>query len=309
MEDFKIITNDNIVSLNITPKVCVDWAHEAFRNKKDFLLKPKISLSVKEGEFFNTMPCLFPQKNLFGVKVISRIKNTRPHLKSKIFLFDTNTGKMTAILDGDRITSMRTGAVAALAIRIFMKKSAEVFAIIGLGDIARSVMRCLLSILPQDKRFTFKLLRYKNQAEEFAEEFSSSKNIEFIMMDNINEWTTDSDVIISCITYAADLIQPKEELFKKGVLVVPVHTRGFQNCDLSFDKVFGDDTGHISGFKYFEKFKSFSEISEVISGKTAGRETDDERIISYNIGIALHDIFFADKIAAIYEKEAELNER
>ena len=27
--------------------------------------------------------------------------------------------------------------------------------------------------------------------------------------------------------------------------VIPVHTRGFQNCDLFFDKVFADDTDHV----------------------------------------------------------------
>ena len=35
--------------------------------------------------------------------------------------------------------------------------------------------------------------------------------------------------------------------------MVPVHTRGFSNCDLFFDKVFADDYGHVKHFKYFDK--------------------------------------------------------
>ena len=78
--------------------------------------------------------------------------------------------------------------------------------------------------------------------------------------------------------------------------MIPVHTRGFQNCDLLFDKVYADDTAHVCGFKYFDQFKRFGEIQDVISGKIKGRESDEERILSYNIGLGLHDMVYASKI-------------
>ena len=31
-------------------------------------------------------------------------------------------------------------------------------------------------------------------------------------------------------------------------------------------------------------------------GKIPGRESDEERILSYNIGLGLHDAFFAERI-------------
>jgi ornithine cyclodeaminase/alanine dehydrogenase-like protein (mu-crystallin family) len=85
-------------------------------------------------------------------------------------------------------------------------------------------------------------------------------------------------------------------LYKNGVLVVPIHTRGFQNCDLFFDHVFADDTAHVSGFKYFNQFRKFNELSEVLLGKIPARQSNDERILAYNIGLGLHDIYFAHKI-------------
>ena len=89
------------------------------------------------------------------------------------------------------------------------------------------------------------------------------------------------------------------DLFKPGVLVVPVHTRGFQNCDLVFDKVFADDEDHVKGFKYFDRFRNFAEISSVLKKQTSGRIDDKERILAYNVGIGIHDIFFAMKIIQI----------
>ena len=72
--------------------------------------------------------------------------------------------------------------------------------------------------------------------------------------------------------------------------------RGFQNCDLFFDKVFGDDTGQIQNWKYFSQFKEYDEIHHVLQGKNPGRTNNEERILSYNYGLALHDIVFASKI-------------
>lgn len=71
---------------------------------------------------------------------------------------------------------------------------------------------------------------------------------------------------------------------------------GFQNCDLAFDKIFCDDLGHISHFKYFNQYKSVGEMTDILSGKISGRDTDSERILAYNIGISIYDIYFAMKI-------------
>jgi len=39
----------------------------------------------------------------------------------------------------------------------------------------------------------------------------------------------------------------------------------------------------------------------VLLGQDPGREHDDERILSYNIGLGLHDIFFTTKIYDMME--------
>ena len=43
-------------------------------------------------------------------------------------------------------------------------------------------------------------------------------------------------------------------------------------------------------------FSQIAELSDVSSGDAVGRADDNERILSYNIGLGLHDLIFADKI-------------
>ena len=93
-----------------------------------------------------------------------------------------------------------------------------------------------------------------------------------------------------------------------GILEVPVPTRGFQNRELVFDRVFADDRAHVENFKYFNRFRRFDEISNVLNGLSAGRESNEEKILSYNIGIAIHDIYFASKVLERMELSAPVSD-
>ena len=292
----KIISQQQIRNLSISPAKCVEWVRESFALKEHVLLPAKISIHPQGNDFFNTMPCAIPAPhNYFGVKIVHRIKGGVPALGGDILLYDSTNGELLAMLDADWITTMRTGAVATLAIHTFRKKNTENYGIVGLGNTGRATMLCLLESEP-DLMHNVYLMRYKNQAELFIERFKDYPNVTFTICDDIKELIGTSDVIVSCITEADGLLCDDDSMYREGCLVVPVHTRGFQNCDLFFDKVYADDTAHVCGFKYFSKFKQFAEIQEVISGLKPGRESDKERILSYNIGLGLHDVVYASKI-------------
>ena len=292
----KSITNNEIVALNISATKCVDWVREAFIMKSECQLPAKISVHPTGNDFFTTMPCLLPMEyGRFGAKVVSRIVGRVPALKSDMMLFDSNNGELLALVDCDWITAMRTGAVAALAIKTFRNSKAKEYAFIGLGSTARATLTCLLESCG-DEQLNIRLFKYKDQAERIIEEYKHYPNATFTIVDNTSDLVRGADVVVSCITDASGLLVEDESLFKPGVLVVPVHTRGFQNCDTTFDKVYADDTDHVKGFKYFSQFKEFHQIEEVLKGEVKGRENDSERILSYNIGLGLHDVLYASRI-------------
>ena len=295
-----VIQQSDIKGLGISPAVCVAWAKEAFLQKDAAQLPAKLSVHPQGEDFITSMPCLLPESNgtkYFGIKVVSRIEGQVPVLQSSIMLYDALTGQLLAILDGDWITAMRTGAVAALAAKTLQRKGTDSYSIMGLGNIARAVALCLIDD-NRHRHINIRLLRYKDQAEQFAERFKDAGNVTFEIVDDGNRFVSEAGVLFSCVTVAPQLLFPDDSLFKAGMTLIPVHVRGFQNCDLFFDKVFGDDTGQIERFKYFSRFRQYDELHHVLQGKSAGRTGDDERILSYNYGLGLHDIYFA---ARIYE--------
>lgn len=302
----KIIDFRTISQLNIKPEVCVKWVEESFALQHQATLPAKVCLHLPYNAFFTTMPCHIPAIHRFGTKVVYRYPGHIPSLKSEILLYDDLEGKLLSLLDGTWITAMRTGAVACRSINLLRNSQAKKYAFIGLGNTARATLLCLLNS-NRNEHFHIYLQAYKEQEVSFIKRFETFPNVSFSVVHSTRELLTDADVIVSSVTAADDLFG-EDHWFKKGVLLVPIHTRGFQNCDLFFDKVFADARNHVSQFKYFNRFKYFDEISNVISGIHPGRTNDQERILVYNIGISLHDIYFASKIfeMAVSSNDVEL---
>lgn len=179
----KIITSQQIEALNITPWQCVEWVREAFLMKDRCQLPAKVSVHPQGNDFITTMPCLLPEEyGRFGVKVVSRINGRQPALKSDLMLFDSRNSELLALVNCDWITAMRTGAVATLAIQTFRIPTATQYAFVGLGNIARATLRCMLETNPGQRHY-IKPFIYKNQAEKIIEEFSSYQNAEFSICD------------------------------------------------------------------------------------------------------------------------------
>ena len=297
----KEISFEQIHSLGITPGECIEWARTVIKNKNNYILPHKISITYGDNCYFNTMPSYIPEMNLFGVKVVSRIPNRTPALQGDILLYDSVSGELLTFMDGTWITAWRTAAIAAITVDKLKKADAKSISIMGLGNIGRAFVLCIDSIYNQAD-LNFKILAYKDQHTQFIDRFREYKNIHFDVYSDAKELIRDSDVIVSCVTVKNDLWADEQD-FKPGVLVVPVMTRGFQNCDLAFDRIFCDDIPHISGFKYFKQYKNVTEMTDVLNNHTFERG-GAERILAYNIGISVQDVFYASKILErLQEKE------
>lgn len=292
-----VIQNEEIRSLGLQPANFIECVRQCFIEKPQCQVPPKVSVHPNGIDFTTSMPCLLPpDTHRFSVKVVSRVQGRHPALRSDSMLYDVTTGELLAVIDSDYVTTMRTGAVAALAVSTLKRKGAKTIALMGLGNTGRAAMACLATALKGRGPYEVRLLRYKDQAERFAERFADLADFHFTFADNVHDLFDGADIILSCITQAEGLITDDTAAFKPGVLVVPVHTRGFQNCDTTFDRVFCDDVGHVSGFRYFHEFPSLTELGEVLRGEKPGRLDDSERIIDYNVGLGLHDAYICSMI-------------
>jgi alanine dehydrogenase len=297
----KVITFDDIANLHLDAQNIFEWIKESFKSKAETYLPPKTSMH-NGSTFINVMPCILPKENIAGVKVVSRFPDRIPTLNSEILVYDYSTGNLKALMDGNYITALRTGAVAALCVETLAVKNYSEIGVIGFGNITRKTLDLLFAVM-EKRPITVKLYNYKNHFDLLKQRYSHYDHIEFQAVDTYDDVVRDSDVIISAIT-RAEKDFCSDDCFKRGCLVVPIHTLGFQNCDLFFDKFVVDDIGHVQGFKYYNEFKQVTELTDILTGKMPGRVNNNERIMAYCIGIAIHDMYFSNKIYEALESVA-----
>lgn len=273
------------------------WAEDAMRRKEEFQFPPKISLSQPNRNYFNIMPCLWEKENLAMVKVIARHllhdSEKRSTMLGDLLLYEASTGILKALVDAEYITTLRTAAVAAHSAMLFTKKDFSVIGLIGLGNIMTECLSIILEKNPE-RNFYIKLYQYKDQAESFKKRFSEYRNIHFDICKTYSDVIRESELVISAVTNISENFCD-DSCFAAGVTVIPIMTMGFQNCDLFFDKVFTDEIEQIRRFKYFNEFKSCTNIEDVLRGTAAGRTSNEERILCYNYGIAVQDLYFANQ--------------
>jgi len=278
-----ILNHNDIINMHIPLKECISILSYvlALHAEKHVLLEKKISLSPKTGTFFNTMPCAIPALGLFATKVINRFpkENNRPGIFGHLLLYDINNGNLLAIMDATWLTAIRTGCIAAITAKHL--SVGNDFAFIGLGNTAIATLQVLSLIKPAEK---ITILEYKDGHNRFKEKFplhniQTSTSIEEIIRTN--------NTIFTSTTFAeTPFVQP--DWLHDNILAVPIHTRGWQLCDKYFDQVITDDYNHI---KHFMPEIS-AELGDIIVRNKPGR-MDNEKIIAYNIGIAIDDLAIA----------------
>lgn len=74
-----------------------------------------------------------------------------PSHQGVILLFDDETGTPIAILDGERITALRTAAASAVAVRLLARSESRVLAVLGAGVQGRAHLETVPRVLEFDE--------------------------------------------------------------------------------------------------------------------------------------------------------------
>ena len=118
------------------PDEIVDAAARALKIAEtgDCLMPPRTHLDYG-GNILLLMPAF--AGGAFATKLVSVFPNNPgkglPPIYGSVILNDGDTGKPLALLEGGKLTAMRTGAVGGLAVRLLSDPGAKTAAVIGAG--------------------------------------------------------------------------------------------------------------------------------------------------------------------------------
>jgi ornithine cyclodeaminase/alanine dehydrogenase-like protein (mu-crystallin family) len=171
----------------------------AFVSERDGLLLAMPGYAPSSGALVAKLVSLFPQ-NAGGLL---------PTHQALIAVFDPDTGRPDALLDGEAITATRTGAGSALATRLLAREDAATLAILGTGVQARSHARAVT------RARAFEELRVagrdRAKAEALAEELAAELAPRIVVAESWEEACDGADVICAA-THATEPVVRREWL-------------------------------------------------------------------------------------------------
>jgi alanine dehydrogenase len=271
------------------------------------VIEPRMHL-VPDPAFhghFNVLRGYVAPLALAGVKVVGDyVDNYQRGLPSEmglLNLFDPATGQPVAIIDAAGLTDMRTGAVTAIGAKHLARKTSRVLAHIGARGTAYWNVRLL------DSLFHFDEIRVHSRRPEsrtqFALRLMRDLGKPIVATDDWESCVRGADIVVE----ASRLSQPdpllKTAWIKPGAFVVPYGTMSAVELSLTdiMDKLVVDDWGqckagqfgslraHVDAGK-LSADSLHAELGEIVAGRKAGRERDDETTLLWHRGLSLSDI-------------------
>ncbi|MCE5248744.1 ornithine cyclodeaminase family protein [bacterium] len=304
MSDILYLSREDVETVNLSMGEIIDALERMFREKGEGKVEmpPKPGIHPLPDAFIHAMPAYIPSLGSAGMKWVSGYpqnqKKGLPYISGLLILNDPETGFPIAVMDCTWITAMRTGAASAVAAKYLARKDSTTLGILACGVQGRANLEAVSCVFDLKQVKAFDL--YPEVARSFVRDMEKRLGIEIEVVSTPEEAVKGLDIVVTSgpiLRKPTPVIEPG--WLKQGGFASPVDFDSYwQGAALGeADKLATDD---IRQMEYYRKEGYFSEtphayadLGEIVAGKKPARESEHERNICINLGIALDDMAVA----------------
>jgi ornithine cyclodeaminase/alanine dehydrogenase-like protein (mu-crystallin family) len=150
-----LLLDKDAVEQLLTPAEVTQAVRDAFvlHGRREGRVFPVIREKLATGGVFGIKSGDVPSQDLLGFKAAgfwprNREAGGEPH-QATILLFDPATGRPQCVIDGNAITTVRTGAAGGLGLSLLAREDSTRLTVFGTGVQARSQLRFAFRTLPR----------------------------------------------------------------------------------------------------------------------------------------------------------------
>lgn len=285
----------------------IQLLESAFREKGEGRVEmpPKPGIHTLPDAFIHAMPAYIPGLRSAGIKWVSGYPANQalglPYISGLLILNDDETGLPYAVMDCTWITAYRTAAATALSARFLARPESSVAGILACGVQGRTNLEALKVIFPIQRAYAYDIV--PEVQKRYVEEMSKKLDLEIIGVDDPHKAVAESDLVVSSgpiLKHPQPTIQ--KDWLKPGSFgsAVDFDSYWHPSAMAQMDKIATDDH---SQFQYYRSVGYFgqtpdpyADLGEIVAGFKPGRQSDDERTLAINLGLALDDMAVAPEI-------------
>lgn len=163
------INDDNVAELATWPSA-IEALSEAYKQPISAAMVPPRTMARGEGFWLRSLCAVSPSKEYMGCKLIAASPKNKK-ASYLISLFDQETMRLAALIDGNRITDIRTAASSAVAVNALAAADKLDIAVLGSSALARSHLHALNATgrIAKVRVYSPTAANREKLAQEFAE--------------------------------------------------------------------------------------------------------------------------------------------
>jgi alanine dehydrogenase len=278
----------------------------AFREEGEggVFLPPRINMKAGNG-WLRVGPVSLEKSGWMGFKAMNKAPGG---VRYQVHLYRIETGELLAIMDAQHLTTLRTGATSAVAIRRLARKGPAVVALLGSGVEAQAQLEAVqaLGIVKSARVFS----PTPANRERLAEEFKHKHDMDIRAVASAQAAVAGADIVLAAVKSSEAVLLG--EWLGPGMHICSVGTARrelseidpvtFQRSDIivadTREGVF-NEAGDALAAKEAKAVTpaAVHELSELVTGKATGRTKDDQITLFKSVGTGVQDIALA---AVIY---------
>jgi ornithine cyclodeaminase/alanine dehydrogenase-like protein (mu-crystallin family) len=301
------LSRANVESVNLEMATIINLLEQAFLDKGQGKVEmpPKPGIHTMPDAFIHAMPAYIPSMKSAGIKWVSgypeNFKRGLPYITGLMVLNDVETGIPYAVMDCGWVTAYRTGAASALAAKHLANPKSEVAGILACGVQGRTNLEALTCVFPIKRAYAYDIR--SDIQTSYAREMSEKLGIEVIGVLDPKQAVAESDLIV---TSGPILKHPKptieKDWMKPGAFASAVDFDSYFTgaAMAQMDRISTDDHAQFQYYKsvgYFQQTPDpYADLGELVAGLRPGRQSDIERTLAMNLGLAMDDMAVAPEI-------------
>ncbi len=225
--------------------------------------------------------------------------------QSTIFLFDPDTGMVSAMVGGNLLTALRTAAASSVSIKHLARKDAKVIGMVGAGHQAKFQLRAALKQGRYEKviGWNFHPEMLPGLADVAAEAGLPFEQVELAGL-------READVIITITSSFAPILMADHVSAGTHIACMGSDTKGKQELDpalLAGASVFTDEIAQSVSIGEAQhaiaagliRQDDIAQLGDVINGTHSGRTDADQITLFDGTGVGLQDLAVASAVVEL----------
>lgn len=272
---------------------------------------PRHTVNLDDDALVFTIGGENTKENVIGFRVYDTYRVTKHDQAQLTAVYDTRSGEFKGLVIGRSLGAIRTGAIGGVAVKYLSRADSKCLALLGTGFQARFQLMAANAVRDFERILIYSPTARKRQA--FVAEMQEKLGRDLEELDNAEEAVRAADVLLCATSQSKPIFDAR--WLKRGTHITTIGPK-FKDAHeippevIEMSQVLVTDSfvqlenhgkpNYLEGTTHRERL---IQLGDVVTGKQAGRTSDDDITLFVSVGLAGTEVYVANEVLRLAREE------